>query len=114
MALDELCKLVIDTLESNKAHNIQVLDVRDLSGITDLMIIAEGASNRQIVSIADKLVEMVKQNKVPPLGMEGRQYGRWVLVDLGDIIVHIMHPAERAYYQLERLWSRTPPAVKVG
>ena len=105
MKLEKLAELVIETLEDNKATNIQTLDVRDLTSFTDLMIIASGTSNRQVTSIAEKLIEETKKNNVQPLGTEGTQYGEWVLVDLGDIIVHIMHPATRAYYQLEKLWS---------
>jgi ribosome-associated protein len=69
------------------------------------MIIASGRSDRQVKAIADKLVEAVKKLGQRPLGVEGRQQGEWVLVDLGDVIVHVMHPTSRAYYQLEKLWE---------
>jgi ribosome-associated protein len=105
MKLEKLADLVIETLEDNKATNIQILDIRDISSFADLMIIASGTSSKQVTAIAEKLIEKAKKNKVPPYGSEGKQYGEWVLVDLGDIIVHIMHPATRAYYQLEKLWS---------
>ncbi len=105
MKLEKLAELVIETLEGNKATNIQTLDVRGLTTFTDLMIIASGTSNRQVTSIAEKLIEETKKNNIQPLGSEGTQYGEWILVDLGDIIVHIMHPATRAHYQLEKLWS---------
>jgi len=105
MKLEKLAELIIETLEDNKATNIQTLDVRDLTSITDLMIIASGTSVKQVTSIAEKLIEKVKKNKIQPYGSEGMQYGEWVLVDLGDIIVHIMHPTTRAHYQLEKLWS---------
>jgi ribosome-associated protein len=107
MKLEKLAELVIKTLEDNKATNIQTLDVRDLTSMADLMIIASGTSTRQVTSIAEKLIEKAKKNKVPPYGTEGKQYGEWVLIDLGDIIVHIMHPTTRAHYQLEKLWSFT-------
>jgi ribosome-associated protein len=110
MNLEKLAELVIKTLEDNKATNIQTLDVRDLTSMADLMIIASGTSTRQVTSIAEKLIEKAKKNKVPPYGTEGKQYGEWVLVDLGDIIVHIMHPTTRAHYQLEKLWSFTDDA----
>jgi len=105
MKLEKLAELIIETLEDNKATNIQTLDVRDLTSITDLMIIASGTSVKQVTSIAEMLIEKVKKNKIQPYGSEGMQYGEWVLVDLGDIIVHIMHPTTRAHYQLEKLWS---------
>jgi ribosome-associated protein len=105
MNLEKLAELVIDTLEDNKATNIITLDVRDLTSMADLMIIASGTSSKQVTAIAEKLIEKAKKNNVPPCGSEGKQYGEWVLVDLGDIIVHIMHPTTRAHYQLEKLWS---------
>jgi len=105
MKLEKLAELIIETLEDNKASNIQTLDIRNLASFADLMIIASGTSSRQVISIAEKLIEKTKKKKVPPYGSEGLQYGDWILVDLGDIIVHIMQPATRAHYQLEKLWS---------
>ena len=105
MKIEELAELVIETLEDNKATNILTLDVRELTSVADLMIIASGTSSRQVTAIAEILIEITKKNKVPPNGSEGKEYGEWVLVDLGDIIVHIMHPTTRAHYQLEKLWS---------
>lgn len=105
MKLEKLAELVIETLEDNKATNIQTLDVKNLTSVADLMIIASGTSNKQVTAIAEKLIEKTKKNKVPPYGSEGKQYGEWALVDLGDIIVHIMHPTTRTHYQLEKLWS---------
>ncbi len=105
MKLEKLVELVIETLEDNKATNIQTLDIRGASSFADLMIIASGTSSKKVISIAEKLIEKAKKNKVPPFGAEGKRYGEWVLVDLGDIIVHIMHPTMRAHYQLEKLWS---------
>ncbi|MCZ6802529.1 MAG: ribosome silencing factor [Proteobacteria bacterium] len=105
MKLEKLAELIIETLEDNKATNIQTLDIRDISSFADLMIIASGTSSKQVTSIAEKVIENAKKNKVPPYGTEGKQYGEWVLVDLGDIIVHIMHPTTRAHYQLEKLWA---------
>ncbi len=107
MKLEKLAKLIIKTLEDNKATNILTLDVRNLASFADLMIIASGTSTKQVTSIAEKLIEKAKKNKVSPYGSEGKQYGEWVLIDLGDIIVHIMHPTTRAHYQLEKLWSFT-------
>lgn len=105
MKLEKLSDLVIKVLQDNKADDIQSLDVSGINSIADLMIIASGTSSRQIISLAEKITEEAKKNKVQSLGLEGKQYGTWVLIDFGDIIVHIMHPETREYYQLEELWS---------
>jgi len=105
MNLEKLAELVVETLEDNKATNILTLDVRELTSVADLMIIASGTSSKQVTALAEILIEKTKKMKIPPYGSEGKEYGEWVLVDLGDIIVHIMHPTTRAHYQLEKLWS---------
>jgi len=84
--------------------DIQVIDVSAVTTITDRMIIASGRSSRQVKSLADKVVAVAKEQGVQPLGVEGEN-GEWVLVDLGYVIAHLMHPTTRAYYQLEKLWS---------
>ena len=96
---------LIKALEDLKALDIQVLDVRNLTTITDTMIIASGRSDRQVRALADKLTETAKAMGIPPLGVEGEQKGDWILVDMGDVVAHLMHPSARAYYQLEKLWS---------
>jgi ribosome-associated protein len=95
---------MVGVLDDAKAMDIQVFDVTGQTSITDRMIIASGRSERQVKSMAEKLVVRAKQEGIKPLGVEGEQ-GDWVLVDLGDLIAHIMHPTTRAYYQLEKLWS---------
>jgi ribosome-associated protein len=105
MTLKKLEKTVINSLEELKAVDIKILDVRQLTSITDMMIIASGTSNRQVRSLTGKVIEEVKKINVLPLGTEGEEQGEWALIDLGDIIVHIMQPAIRDYYQLEKLWS---------
>ena len=105
MRLDRLKKLVIDALEDLKAQDIKVLDVRGLSNITDLMIVASGTSDRQVRAIAYHVVDKAKKKGLPPLGMEGEQIGEWALVDLGDAVVHIMLPQTRDFYNLEKLWG---------
>jgi len=97
--------ILITALEDLKALDIKVLDVSKLTSITDLMIIASGRSNRQVRALADKVLETAKQNGIQVIGMEGQQEGEWILVDLGDIIVHVMQPSIREYYQLEKLWQ---------
>ena len=105
MATKKLSKIVIDALEELKAFDIQIIDVKNISSITDTMIIASGNSSRQVKALADKTIEAVKKKKIRPLGAEGIQQGDWALIDLGDVIVHIMRPVIREYYQLEKLWD---------
>ena len=105
MTSKKLCHIVVAALEELKAHEIQIIDVRKLTSIADYMIFASGNSNRQVKALADKTIEAAKSEKIIPLGTEGVREGDWALVDLGDVIVHIMRPVIRDYYQLEKLWS---------
>ena len=93
------------TLIDNKAQNIEAFDVRHWSSVTDHMLLASGSSQRQVKALADYVVEAAKQRQLKVLGVEGRDNADWVLVDLGDILVHIMYPETRAYYAPERLWG---------
>lgn len=102
---EQISAIAVAALEELKAINIQVLDVTSLTSITDIMIIASGRSNRQVRALADKVQEMAKQAGIRVLGIEGEQDAEWILVDIGDVIVHIMQPATRTYYQLEKLWG---------
>ena len=99
-----LKKLALQALEDLKAENIQVLDVRKQASFTDFMIFASGNSTRHVKSIAAEVVETTKQANMPPLGVEGEGVGEWVLVDLGDVVVHVMLPDVRVLYDLEKLW----------
>lgn len=100
-----LLSLVRKALEDMKAVDIRVLDVRGLSDVTDYMVIAGGTSDRHLRSVADRVVQMCKAAGQRPLGVEGEQQGEWVLVDLPDVMVHIMLPRTRELYQLEQLWD---------
>ena len=105
MQIDDLIKTVEGALEELKAKDVVRIDVRELTGVTDYMIIASGGSNRQVGALADNVIEKAKAAGTRPLGVEGKDSGEWVLVDLGDIVVHIMQPATRQFYDLERLWQ---------
>lgn len=105
MTLTKLCELFVKALEDLKADDIKVLNVSKLTSVTDIMIIATGRSNRQVRALADKTLEAGRENGLKPLGMEGQQQGEWILIDFGDIVVHVMQPAAREYYQLEKLWD---------
>ncbi len=97
--------VVTAALDEMKAVNVKVLDVRGLTDIADTMIIASGNSDRHVKSIADRVIERAKDAGFRPLGTEGTRDGEWVLVDLQDIIVHVMLPRVREFYGLERLWD---------
>ena len=99
---------VTTALEDMKAVNVRVLDVRGLTDIADTMVIACGNSDRHVRSIAERVVENAKAAGVRPLGTEGERDGEWVLVDLQDILVHVMLPRVREFYGLERLWEGGP------
>jgi len=94
-------------LEEYKAENVIKLDVKDKSSITDTMIIASGRSTRHVKSIADNIIKKLKKIKVKPLGIEGYTKSEWVLIDFGDVLVHVMHPDAREYYSLEKLWDES-------
>jgi len=112
MQLEDLQKLAIDALEDMKARDIEVIDVRGKSNITDVMIIACGTSNTHVKAIAETLVFKAKTAGEQPLGTEGVTDGEWALVDLNDIVVHIMLPKVRDYYHLERLWGTGSPTAR--
>ncbi|MBZ0223961.1 MAG: ribosome silencing factor [Dokdonella sp.] len=107
-AFARLRKLVLDALEDLKAQNISEVDVRGKSSVADLLVVASGTSSRHVKSIADEVVRKAKQAGNPPIGVEGQREAEWVLVDLGDVIVHVMLPRTREFYGLERLWSIGP------
>ena len=108
MDLKTLEKTVIDALEDIKARDIEVIDTSRLTPLFDRVIVASADSNRQTRALARNVQEKVKEAGGEVVSVEGEDTGEWVLVDLADIVVHIMQPAIRSYYNLEELWSATP------
>lgn len=102
---EQLQQLVVSSLEDFKATDILVIDVSDRNPLTDRMVIASGNSTRHVKSMADNLIMNAKSEGNTPIGVEGQGEGEWVLVDLNDVIVHLMLPQTRAFYNLEKLWE---------
>lgn len=96
---------VLNALDNMKARNINTLAVGDITSITDHMIFATGTSTTHIRSIADEVLKETKENDYLPIGVEGENEAEWILIDLGDVVVHVMSPACREYYNLEKLWT---------
>lgn len=105
LTTDQLLQLVVSSLEDFKAADILVIDVSGRSPLTDRLVIASGNSTRHVKSMSENLIVKVKGVGYPPLGVEGAREGEWVLVDLNDVIVHLMLPQTRAFYNLEKLWE---------
>lgn len=104
---DDLGRLVTEILEDMKAQDVRVLDVRRLTDVTDIMVIASGTSDRHVKAMAVRVQDRVREEAhIRPIGVEGEREGDWILIDLGDIVVHLMRPEIREYYDLERLWNR--------
>ena len=101
----KLCELLAKALDEGKAEDIKSVDVRKLTSIADFMIIASGRSSRQVKGLADRVLEAAREKKLKPIGIEGEQAAEWVLIDFGDVIVHVMQPETRLFYQLEKLWE---------
>lgn len=101
----QFLELATAALDELKARDVRVLDVRRLTSITDHMIVASGTSARHVRSIANKLIESAKKAGRSPIGVEGEESGEWVLVDLQDVVIHIMRPRAREFYKLEDLWT---------
>ena len=105
LSTDQLQQLVVSSLEDFKAIDIMVIDVSGKSPLTERLVIASGNSTRHVKSMSENLVVKAKAEGCLPLGVEGAREGEWVLVDLNDVIVHLMIPQTRAFYNLEKLWE---------
>lgn len=105
MKINDKVAAVVGALEDIKASDITVLDTAPLTSLFERVIIASAESSRQTRALANSVRDKIKELGEPVIGMEGERTGEWVLVDLGDIVVHVMHPAVRAHYNLEELWD---------
>lgn len=114
MELEEIKRVVVETLENSKARDIQVMDVTSISTFADLMIVATGTSTTHVRSTGNAVAQKFKELDMPPLGVEASPQPDWVLVDLGDVIVHVLTEAARAHYSLEKLWDVNSRTVEVN
>lgn len=114
MDIRKLQRLVVDALEDVKAQDIRVFNTTSLTELFDRVVIASGTSNRQTRALAASVAEKVKAAGGQVIGVEGSEAGEWVLVDLGDVVVHIMQPAVRDYYALEEIWGGRPVRMKLA
>ncbi len=105
MQTEALVQLAVAALEDLKGQDITTIDVQGKTSVTDYMIIASGSSSRHVKSLAENVLEKAKEQGVRPLGSEGLDGGEWALLDLGDVVVHVMQVPTRQFYDLERLWQ---------
>jgi ribosome-associated protein len=110
MSNTPLTDTIVTALEDLKAKDVALFDVRTLTTITDTMVIASGTSDRHVRSLAENVIDVCKKAGVRPIGVEGLDGGEWVLVDLPDVLVHVMLPKVRDFYNLEKLWGSPSPA----
>ncbi len=109
----DLKKVVINTLDLNKAQDIIAIDLKDKSSMADYMIIASGTSSRHIQSLSEQILEKLKDNGIKDSKIEGKESAEWKLIDGIDLIVHIFQPEKRKFYELEKIWSELMPKEKV-
>ena len=114
MNSEQLSELVVDALEEVKGQDIVRLDVRHLTTVTDYMVVASGTSNRHVKALAEAVAEKSKAAGHRPIGIEGEEGSEWVLLDLGDTLVHVMLPRVREFYNLEKLWSLSPASDRTA
>ncbi|MDN6320833.1 MAG: ribosome silencing factor [Marinobacter sp.] len=114
MQAEQLKNLIVNALEDVKAQDVSVVDVRDRTSVTDFMVLASGTSNRHVKSLADSVVVDAKEQGVRVNSVEGGGGSDWILVDMGDVVVHVMLPATREFYDLERFWRDAPDVGAAG
>lgn len=105
MDTDVLKDKVLELLDDTKALDVQAFDVAEMTTVTDHMIVASGTSNRHVRSIASNIVDDLREAGIRPFGTEGEEHGEWILLDYGDVVLHVMQAGTREFYQLEKLWS---------
>lgn len=108
-SVNRLLRLITDSLDSDKAEDIVSIDLQGKTTVADHMVIANGQSRRQVLSMAEHLAQRLKDEGLGTVHMEGQSQGDWVLLDAGDVIVHLFRPEVRAFYNLEKMWSVTLP-----
>jgi ribosome-associated protein len=113
MQAKKMQQLIQRALSDAKGQDIRVLDVRKIAGFTDYMVIASGTSNRHVATLAEKVVDKLRGRGLRPIGVEGKEFGDWVLIDFGDVVTHVMRPQTRDFYNLEKLWGEVPVDVPV-
>ncbi|TAE34495.1 MAG: ribosome silencing factor [Alphaproteobacteria bacterium] len=106
-------RIILTSLDNDKAEHISLINLQGKTDFADAMIIADGRSSRHVASMADKIADQLKQEGIPILGVEGTETCDWVLIDVGDIVVHLFKPGIRDIYQLDKMWSRMVPDVEI-
>ena len=109
----ELAHRIVDIASDKKGHDIVMLRTAELTTMADFFVIASGRSDRQVQALAGAIIDELRKEGIRPLGVEGRQSSRWVLLDFGSVIVHVFAPEERDFYGLERLWGKAAQVVRV-
>lgn len=109
ISVEQITKIAVNALEDIKGEDIRVIDTQNLSPLFSKMVVCTGNSNRQVKSLANNVVQDFKENNIDIVGVEGEAGGEWVLVDCGDVVVHVMLPQVRTYYDLESLWNGQRP-----
>ncbi|MDF9393146.1 ribosome silencing factor [Methylococcus capsulatus] len=111
MPIDSLLEIVVAALDEGKGRDVKIIDLRGKTAIADFFVIASGTSDRHVRSLAGNVEASAKAHAFQPFGLEGEESGEWVVVDLGDVVVHVMKPPVREFYQLEKLWAEIFPAA---
>lgn len=109
ISVEQITKIAVNALEDIKGEDIRVIDTQNMSPLFSKMVVCTGNSNRQVKSLANNVVQDFKENNIDIVGVEGEAGGEWVLVDCGDVVVHVMLPQVRSYYDLESLWNGQRP-----